>query len=626
MFQHLALFPYLIGFFLFGLGLFVCGQLVGEIGFNLNSYTSQHHKIPLRPLRFIIAIIIFSAFSNAVLLFPALLEALFGLNASIAIRFHQAVMAVLVGCVLALVGLGFVAVLRVCGYKLDVFDKYKHLWLVTYIHKKPIQIPELLFMALSLSFYYYNTLGSGYAHDTGLYHIPFVKHLVRFGAEIGIANFHSRYGFYNLQLFGQVPIQGLAFSETLVSPSLNILFLAAFLMFAYESIMLSVSLRHMNLDPPRDSHFSPLILASPISTISYWVALFSFGLTNKGSLISYDADFSASIAASMLCYSFIAGAFLNSEVLILAASMPLLKLSGIVAVLYVFLFIVSVGLCKAILLQHPIRFSDAVRNLKNIRFSWGFPAYIILSLYIVFFSTNLALTGYLVFPQYKMGPIGDHAVPYEDVVVLKDRWITGWARFRFDAAPREVIAKAPLGTWLPQFVRSGRGKNMLFWIGSSFFVAACSIAGICFKRNKSEFILLFSSAMSAGVVSTLVLLVLPPDPRFYTWINGLIAFNSIQLIVLAPVSGIIAFSILIVAASMALRNRVAKMEVPELKVSEFQRKEITSSWKSRANPDRPNITIRRPAKRDQCWSAEPPCSPYEGFLKPTNEGEQLEIR
>jgi hypothetical protein len=626
MLQNLALLPYLIGFFLFGLGLFVCGQLAGEIGFNLNSSTSQQHKIPLRPLRFILAIIIFSAFSNAVLLFPALLEALFGLNASIAIRFHQVGIVVLAGCVLALVGIGSVAVLRVCGWKLDVFNKYKHFRPVTYILKNSIQIPELLFVALAVSFYYYNTLGSGYVYDTGLYHFPFVKHLVHFGAEIGLANFHSRYGFYNIQLFGQVPIQSLAFGETLVAPSLNILFLAAFLMFAYASIMLSVSSRHMELAPARDSHFGPWIQTSPISTIAYWIALFSFGLTSKSSLISYDADFSASIVASILCYSFIVGGFLNSEILILAASMPLLKLSGIVAILYVLLFIGSVGLCKTILLRHPIRFSGAARNLKSIRISWGLPASIILSLYVIFFSTNLALTGYLVFPQYKTGPIGDHAVPYQDVAVLKDRWITGWARFRFDAEPREVRANAPLGTWLPQFIRSGSGNTILFWIGSSFFVAACSIVGMFFKRNKPEFIVLFSSAISAGVVSALVLLALPPDPRFYAWINGLIAFNSIQLIVLAPVSGIIAFSMLIVAASMALRNRVAKMEVPELKASEFTREAITSAWKTRANPGQSNIIIRQPTKRDQCWSAEPPCSPYEGFLKPTNESEQLEIR
>lgn len=617
--------PYLIGFFLFGLGLFICGQLIGEVGYNLDSSTSHQHKIPLRPLRFVIAIIIFCAFSNAVLLAPALLEALFGINASIAIRLHQVGMIVLTGCVLTLVAIGSVSALRACGSKLNVLDKHKHHRTAASVLNSHIKAPEFFFVALALAFYCYNALGASYVYDTGLYHFPFVKHLVRFGAELGLANFHSRYGFYSIQLFGQVPIQGLAFGETLVAPSLNVLFLAAFLMFAYESIILSVSTRHVELTPARDSYSSPWMQPSPISAIAYWIVLFSFGLTSRSSLISYDADFSASIVASMLCYSFIVGAFLDSEVLILAASMPLLKLSGIVAILYVALFLVLASLGKTILLGCPIRISAAAQSLKSLRISWGLPASIILSLYVIFFSTNLALTGYLLFPQYRTGPFGDHAVPFQDVAVLKDRDITGWARFKFDAKPREVRANAPLGTWLPQFIRSGRGQTMLFWIRSSSFVAACSIVGMFFKRYKPQFIVLFSSATSAGVVSALALLALPPDPRFYTWINGLVAFNSIQLIVLAPASSIVAITIFTVAASGPLRNRVARMGVPELKASKFTREAITSAWKTRANPDQPNIVIRRPAKRDQCWSAEPPCSPYKGFIKPTNQSEQLEI-
>jgi hypothetical protein len=626
MFLNLAFLPYLIGFFLFGLGLFVCGQFIGDVGFNIDSSTSNQHKISLRALRFIIAIIIFSAFSNAVLLVPALLEGLFSLNPSIAIRFHHFGIFCLVGCVLILVAIGSIPAWRVCGCKIKVFDKYKHYKPVEYIQRIHINHTEFFFIALSVTFYCYNALASVYVYDTGLYHFPFVKHLVRFGAEIGLANFHSRYGFYNIQLFGQVPIQSLAFGETLVAPSLNIFFLAAFLMFAYDSIMLSVSSWHIKFAPPRDSLSSPWIQASPISVIAYWIALFSFGLTSQSSLISYDADFSTSIVASILCYSSFVGAFRNPEILILAASMPLFKLSGIVAILYVSLFVGLVGMSKIILSRHPIRISDAVRSLKSLRISWGLPASIVLSLYIVFFSTNLTLTGYLVFPQYKTGPIGDHAVPFQDVAVLKDKWITGWARFRFDKEPREIRANASLDTWLPQFISSARGKTMFFWILSSFFVAACSIVGMFFKRNQPEFIVLFSSAISIGLVSSFVLLALPPNPRFYTWINGLIAFNSIQLIVLAPASGLIAFILLTVAATVALRNHVARMEVPELKTFKITRKTITSAWKTRANPDQPNIVIRRPTKLDQCWSAEPPCTPFEGFLIPTNKTDQSEIR
>lgn len=598
-----------MGFFLFGLGLFICGQSIGEAGFNISQSTSHKLEIPLRPLRFVIAMIVFSAISNAVLLFPALLEALFGLDASIAIKIHKIGIVVLAGCVLALVAIGSISALRFCGCKSISFNAFQHFRPALFVSRNDIQASEIIFIALAILIYYFNTLTSGYVADTGLYHFPFVRHLVDFGAEIGLANFHSRFGFYNIQLFGQVPIQAFAFGKTLVAPSFNIYFFAAFLMFAYESILSSVALRHIELSALSDSHVSPWLQARPVSIIAYWISMFAFGLTSRSSFISYDADFSAAIIATLVCYSFIVGAFLGPEVLILAASMPLLKLSGVVAILYVFLFIITLGLCRNIFLRHSICLPNILGRLKALGSSWGFPASIILSLYIVYFSTNLTLTGYLVFPQYKTGPIGDHAVPYQDVAVLKDRWITGWARFKFDGAPREVKANASLGAWLPQFIRSGRGRKMLFWIVSSFFVAACSIVGITFKRNKSEFIMLFASAMSAGVVSTLVLLSLPPDPRFYPWIDGLITFNSIQLIVLAPASGLIAFSMFVVASSMVLPNRLAKMEVPELQASKFAKNEVNSAWKTRANPDQLNVIIRQPAKQ-ACWSADPPCSPY----------------
>jgi hypothetical protein len=647
---------YSTGFFFFGLGLFFSGQALDTSLISRAQSVFNGYKIPLRPLRFVIAIIIFSGLCNAILLIPAALEAICDLNAESAIIFHQICMFILALCVLYLVILGFISALLLFGF----LSKDCNFCLLSWPSVNKLlnggRVSEVYFIALSIPLYFYAAVAADYVSDTGLYHLPFVNHLVRFGAEIGLANFHSRYGFYNIQLFGQAPIHSFGFGDVVVPPSLNILFAVAFFMFACQSVVSAFSSQSKNLSLASDVRPSSGIQVRPVSAIAFWIAMCSFGFTGQDSLISFDADFSASIVASLVCFSFIVGAFINVEILLLAACLPLLKLSGIVAILWACIFVVAIALCGLICGYRPAGLAEAVLRLRTLFHSWRFPASVILPLYIVYFSTNITLSGYLVFPQYMTGPIGPHAVPYREVVDLKDRWITGWARFMFDSKPREVSANASVGSWLPKFAASRRGNIMLFWIVSSFFVAASSIWGILFKRNKAEFAVLFASATSSAFISALVLLVFPPDPRFYTWIGGLIAFNIIQLFILAPVSSlatfssafyragvgfqgriaranfnpvrfitlapvsiVIAFSLLIVGTSLVLQSRVAMMEVPPLVVTQYAKREILSSWRTRAASAQDDVTIRQPAVSDRCWGAEPPCSPYQGFLKPTSK-------
>jgi len=624
--QHLTLLLYLICFFLFGVGLFVAGQMLGDEKKNTAQSVYDNYEIPLRPLRFAIAIVLFSGLCNTVLLFPAALETILNLTAEAALTAHKICLAILATTVIALVLLGCISAGRICCHlpgnyaSLGISSQSSSKWL------NKIQETELFFIALSCALYLYTTLRftDGYTYDTGLYHFPFVNHLVQFGAEIGLANFHSRYAFYNIQLFGQAPLQLLAFSKSLVAPSLNILFLASFLMFAYHCISNAFSIQTRNKPESSHENASRLRLKC-ISITSYWVALFSFGLTShdyllsyQSPLLSYNADFSSSVVASIVCFCFIVGTFLNSEFVMIAACLPPIKQSGIAAILYIIFFGIFVLICKILLGKSVLALPAMSQQLSAFRVSWRLTTVIIVSLYIAFFSTNIALSGYLAFPQYKTGPIGSHAVPYLNVVQERDRWIIGWARFRFDSEPRDVKANASTGSWLPQFVPSERGQEMLFWIVSSFFIAICSIAGIFLHRNKIDFVILFASAMSAGILSTIVLLILPPDPRFYTWISGLIAFNCIQLIALAPFVGLMAFSTLIVSASIAMRKPIATMKVPEVVVSKIAKEKITSSWRTRAVSKGAGIIVRKPFSGDQCWNSEPPCSPYNGFLKNEN--------
>jgi hypothetical protein len=297
----------------------------------------------------------------------------------------------------------------------------------------------------------------------------------------------------------------------------------------------------------------------------------------------------------------------------------------------------------------------------------GWPAAVLLFLGVLYFATNITLSGYLVFPQYKTGPIGSHAVPYADVVTLKDRWITGWARFRFDDEPREIIENAPSHLWLPSFVSSPNGEKILFWISLSFVTAALSLSAMNFWRREVQFIMLFASSVAVGCVSALVLLALPPDPRFYTWINGLVAFNFVQLAILAfsfrignsPTfvrektllpqgerlkkwvpsvpwlmigsfsrcrTIVIPFFVLALSAAILSKSSLARMKPPSLQMNSLARGQIVATWRPRSIQRDLTVRISRPTSGDQCWSAPPPCTPYQAFIRNDADAEPAAIR
>jgi len=119
----------------------------------------------------------------------------------------------------------------------------------------------------------------------------------------------------------------------------------------------------------------------PVSIIAYWCALIVLGLNFSGSLFAYNAGFSVSIVAGLVCFAFITGAFLNLETFLLLFSLPLLKLSGIVAVLYVALFI-ALLVCGASILNVSYLSSAIARQFSVVfKSSWKLFAVVIAGLY-----------------------------------------------------------------------------------------------------------------------------------------------------------------------------------------------------------------------------------------------------
>ena len=609
--ETLLVFPYFLGFFFFAVGLFSLGQVIEKNKISTSYSIYNNFQIPLRPLRFVIAIVIFSGICNAILILPAVAEGAFSIQPQTALALHQVGINILKLLVVLITCLGLCSMMSNLKI-LPLNIGYLKLTTGNLIFRvKRLKVSEIFFIALACSSYFYNTIFKNpLVYDMGLYHLPFVKHLVQFGPEIGLANLHDRYGFYNIQLFGQAPIQSLAFNEVIVSPSLNILFLAGLMAFAYQSIESSIISNFTKID-----HDIAPILASYsrlkcISIISYWFTLFAFGLHFSGSLFAYNSDFSTSIVSGIICFALITGSFFYLEILLLLFSLPLMKLSGVVTILYAVLFTI-VSICGNLMLKgSPLGPSLLGQMFQAFKFNWKPLAIFVVCFYSIYFTTNVVLSGYLIFPQYQSGPISSYAVPHEQVFNLKEKWITGWARFSFDAMPEKIIVNASVNSWLPQFVETNRGKKILFWIVSSFFIALFSILGLLKKRKNPESLILLSSAISIGIVAISILLVLPPDPRFYSWVNGLVLFNSIQLILLAPFQGLIAFSALTVGISTALPNRIAEIEPPQVVVSTISKVKALTTWRTRKGSADDVINIRHPAKGDQCWSTEPPCSAY----------------
>ena len=598
----LAGFPVLVllfGFFLFATGLFLLSQLL------FTRLLAQPSEQGSRAARFLLGLLLFCGFCNAILLIPALLEATLGLDGSAALAIHRAGLAILALVVIAIALAGSLGI-AAASPRLTALLAEPHAsrWRRCF-SAGPAARSTLFFLALAVGAYLFNALRSDFVYDTGLYHFPFVNHVKTFGLEIGLANLHTRFAYYNIQQFGQVALQLFSPKPDFAAPSLNLLFLAALLIAAEETIRQAQARAQRSI--------------GQLAVISFWVLAFAFGTPTSGSLLSFDADYSLSVAAAIVIYHCFAASFtgsLSKDILLLLVCLPLLKLAGVVPILLVIAFLLLLGLLK--LCRHR---GLALAPWLRARLSaWTAPplkAAVLLcaGLYLLMLSTNLTLSGYLIYPQPQTGPIGIQAVPRSYVQYEKDITITSWARSNTDIDPNNRQALLPARAWIPAFLRTGRGKTLTLWIASGVLVSATSSAALLARLGQQsarqrglESLLALSAATT--MVALLILVAFPPDPRFYAWMRGLTFFLWVDLLLLLPVAGALLLSGLAALISALAIGNLSTLPQPRVSRKESSSTSLFPSWRSRAKGQASSLQISIPTPTDQCWAVKPPCSAH----------------
>jgi hypothetical protein len=587
----------LFGLFTIGLGSTVRLLLLRSANGHA-SYNRSFHLETWEGLSLIVGLLSYAIICNALLIIPGLFE-LIGLPNSWMPGLHKASLAVCLAIALALALIGALAVLCQRGGGADSF------WL-----RLPIPPPTkraLVTLGISGGAYLILAQLNTNSYDLGLYHYPYVNHLVQFGPELGLAHLHARFGFYNVQLFGQAPWQALCKLGTL-SPSLNIVFFSGFLLHFFEAIVPS------SVEGSRRS-LSPLLL----SVLGIVVGIYNFG-----SLSGFDADFSLSLFSLMLIDGFYRWKNTQDRLTLIPLLLlaPLLKQSG--------LLIIAVSLAFLILeyaLKHTFkasadldpRYSSAektsIQPLRTISFISTKQARTVLTLvlaaWLCMAATNIIQSGYPLFPRTTLGPIGSHAVSREGAISLSDRSILAYARFNDDNSDR-VVTKAPLSLWLKPFLLSDRGQQMITWISAAFFASLLCLI-YYFLWNRSLWLARLS-VLSMSTLLTLLttLLVLPPNPRFFAWLGALAFFVALETLRIRPLLGLLMACVATAAlAARGQRSLLISVGAPPFSTDNKPRAAL-HGWRPRQDGEA--FMLHRPQQGDQCWAVPAPCSPYRAGL------------
>ncbi|MBW4532255.1 MAG: hypothetical protein KME02_16350 [Aphanothece saxicola GSE-SYN-MK-01-06B] len=454
----------------------------------------------------------------------------------------------------------------------------------------------------------------GLQYDTGLYHLPSLLHFQAFGPEVGLANFHFSFGFFNLQQFAQVSLQNLSPSRFLLSPSLNLIFLEAFILTVLSSLS--------SIQKPGTRNGSR---KTTTRALLYLGSGLIFGIQSLNSLVSFDADFAVSMTTLMLVYSlyFYCPGERRTQALALALFLPLLKLSGVLGLVLILLLEV-LHQAPGLKLLRPSGVFGVVGLCRQELITRRTLVGTVLLAYVSMAATNLITSGYLVFPIPFTGPWGEHAVPLASTKFIRSALVTNYARFDDNGSLSASLypKHLSLSDWLPRFLASPRGQLMTFWIVSTvalFLVFA--VLAIASRRLSRERRLLHLSICLLPI-TLLALLVLPPNPRFFPWIGALIGFEFTELVILYPLISLLASMLLMSLLSARFQRSLLKSTGSEFYSVRFLPDNRLHGWHARQEPtaDSKGIPVRSPRK-DKCWSIQPPCTPYlpsaEGKSKPT---------
>ena len=570
-------------------------------------------------LALLLGIVGFCGLCNLLLLIPSCFELTGLFDSSLALGMHRLAVFVLIGLV------GLVAAFGLLG-AIVMFYRGKIASSVSAFRVFGLRIGSIC--QVDKVFVYISSFCVGafllvskeqtYVDDSMLYHLPLINHLAAFGPEVGLANLMGPFGHYSIQSYGQVPFQFLPALNGVVSPSFNVLFLMLAAFAVYESMANSFqSGGGVRSDGGRDG-FTACVL-KPVVVASYWALVFGFGITFWFSLVSFNADYSLALASSVVVFSVVASMAslrMTGLVVLSILSLPLLKLSGLVSVFYVFILLIVYWTSFALRPGFASFLRLTLIVLASLKTRVMLALFCVAGLfYSILVATNVVTTGYLVFPQYQTGPVAHYGVPREDVVVLKHKYSTDWARFNYDGTLRPTIPNARPEQWKPEFVRSFRGARFRLWIVGSSVLAVIAALLIVSGIRPVDGRILLSTSVAAALTAWVALNVLPPDPRFYAWLEPISYFSAVQLLALYPLLGLVL--IVFVAFKLDFRSRLGRTRPVNLQQKEFSQENLRKFWWSRAGLDgRVKVNMPNPRKANDvgvCSNSPPPCAPSHHF-------------
>jgi hypothetical protein len=553
-------------------------------------------------LELLTGLLTFCLFCNLLLILPGILELTSLFNGSQINALHQACLALITVAASVVAFMGALSMLRY--YRRSDQHQLRPLptqWLCAYMPAMDNLSVRVLLLVPCIYLVVAPYIIINY--DTALYHHPSILHFLAFGPELGVANFHFSFGFYNLQQFGQVALQNLSTSRSLLSPTLNLIFFEVFILVIAEYLT-TTKTNEENLLPTSGTR---------IAAISFFAITLLLAI-DESSIISFDADTAVNLATLSLVFTlyFNGGSNKRRHALALAFFLPLLKTSGFAGLLLIILMeIMRIALPENSTIDRgtlQASIQSRIRNLGASRLVF----FAITCSYLLMLVTNIITSGYLLFPIVETGPFGSHAVPSASVRMIKSALVINYARFNNNIAVSKTFGDKTLAysDWLPQFLRTEWGQLIGFWLLSALLIAVVVTSLKVLRRHDLRLHKLLVLSVPMVVITAIALFILPPNPRFFPWIGVLIAFEFTELLILYP-------SIAFVSLATLMSLLALRLQRPMLKSfgnDHFTTRNLTENqlygWKSRAQRRRDaTIQVRSPL-RDKCYSIEPPCTPY----------------
>lgn len=451
----------------------------------------------------------------------------------------------------------------------------------------------------------------GFVYDTGLYHLPFINHIGKLGLSDGLASLDMRYGFLNINLLGQVPFQAPLIDAQKVSPSINILYLCAFLYFACDAIKHGYT--------AKDTKGFGVIIFMLIGAGSWGTGLTESTL--QYNLASYNADFAITILGLVTVYFMTHHEDFKGnywQVILLVFAAPVIKSSGI-AICFMALVAAMVYGCLRLHqngAMGKIQYIGMVRkwlDLNKARIGYAFIS--IITVYSLCALFNQTSSGYPLYPSNFLGNGEDFGISPEVLTTYRNTWILDWAR----SPNLHDHYNGTNSNWFIDFVATQRGLLTLgLWLGP--LTLAISALALLNKKQLAEsdvIISLTSNIAGLCATSAVILIAMPPERRFYMWLAPAciyvtyLTFQALPrlkyastLFICLAVSPSLIWQLKDFKNSALLYGRSASTTYS----TPTQLKQGISYWSDHFWKNR---KINAPINSDQCWTSLPPCTNHQ---------------